>query len=105
MTHREEANAIVAAALRNNTSLEDLHSTGAITDDQMRALMVEVCSNLESLLALRAELPRDVYVQALRALSLGTAAEWDTTSQPGGLAGALHGDTLAGLVRNLTPGP
>ena len=35
MTHREEANAIVAACLRNNSSLEDCLAAGAIDDDQM----------------------------------------------------------------------
>ena len=85
MTLREEANAIVAACLRNNTSLEDLHGRRKISDPEIRCLMIEVCSNLERVLALREELPREDYEALVMGLGYLTSSDWDTTTRTGGL--------------------
>ena len=85
MTLREEANAIVAACLRNNTSLDDLHVSGKISDAEMRSLMIEVCSNVERVLAMREELPREVYEAVIVGWGLLTSLSWDTTTRTGGL--------------------
>jgi len=86
MTLREEANAIVAACVRNNTSLEDLHVAGAINDDQMKTLMIEVCSNLEVVLRWRNGLEPELFGGLVQAMGVYSANDWDTESQTGGLA-------------------
>ena len=89
MTIREEANHIVALCLRNNTILEDLHADGGsqggrINDDEIRRLMIEVCSNVELVLELRDRLPDRVYHTILRAVA-SEAGAWDTENRTGGL--------------------
>ena len=85
MTLREEANAIVAACLRNNTSLEDLHCQGRISEAEMRRLMIEVCSNVELVLIARQDMPRDSYEECIVCWGCLTSLHWDTTARTGGL--------------------
>ncbi len=102
MTPREEANAIVAACLRNNTSLEDLHAAGGIDDDQMKTLMIEVCSNLEVVLRWRDELKAELFGGLIRAMGVYSANDWDTESQTGGLA-RFAGVDVSALVERSEP--
>ena len=66
-TRRDEANAIVAYAFRNGP-LEDLHageysplvedaSLSRITDEEMKALMINACDHVEKLLRMKEDDP------------------------------------------------
>ena len=80
---RIEANRICAAAVRN-TVLEDYHARGAITDREMKRLMIEVCSNLEFVLLRRELMPRGEYMEWLR--EAGSSADrWERRKRTGHL--------------------
>ena len=95
MTNIEEANAIVGACLRNNSSLEGLHAAGAIDDDQMKTLMLEVCSNLEVVLRWRNELAPKTFGGLILAMGMNSSSGWDTESKSGGLAMFAEVDVAA----------
>lgn len=70
-TIRDEANALVACAFRNGP-IEDLHagkysellsdpSLSRITDDEMKALMINACRKMEELLQLKESDPEEYY--------------------------------------------
>lgn len=83
MTPREEANAIVCAAFRGNTILEDLHAGAPFTDKRMKELMLGACDNIEALLYLRDEIRSDhrpatlEYNDWYTVLDRVSAGEWD----------------------------
>jgi len=85
MTLREEANAIIAACVRNHSSLEDLHVAGHLDQEEIKTLMIEVCSNLEVVLRWRDELVPEQFGALIQVMSLNTATDWDTESKTGGL--------------------
>jgi len=71
LTIRDEANALVACAFRNGP-LEDLHagkhseliadkSLSRITDEEMKALMINACQKMEELLRLKESNPGEYY--------------------------------------------
>ena len=74
-TLRDEANAIVALAFRNGP-IEDLHAgessellenpeLSRITDDEMKALMINACEHVAKLLELKETDPEEYYRQML----------------------------------------
>lgn len=80
---RREANQFVAAAVRNNTSIEHLHANGQISQSEMKQLIIEICSNVHFLLAMRDVLEREQYEAVLQLSSIGSAAGWDTETRIG----------------------
>jgi hypothetical protein len=85
-TLRDEANAIVAWALRNGM-LEDLHagkhskfledkSLSRITDAEMKQLMLEACERVEMLLHLKESDPKK-YNTVIKAYSMMFCGSWD----------------------------
>jgi hypothetical protein len=85
LTSREEANAIVAYAIRN-TFLEDLHAGKSlpekylrgysrISDAEMKKLMIEICDKMEILVRMRKEKPK-LYPKCLLAYGLIYCREW-----------------------------
>ncbi len=78
MSRREEANAIVMSAFRNNSGLEDLHAECPVfTDARMKELMIAVCGNLELLLDLRDDMEPDEFHLLLDRLCGGEWDRWD----------------------------
>ncbi len=74
-TLRDEANAIVAYVFRNGP-LEDLHAgehsellensnLSRITDDVMKALMINACERMEQLLREKQDNPGDYYLKIM----------------------------------------
>lgn len=83
---RDEANALVAWAFRNGP-LEGLHAgapsplladpnLSRITDDEMRALMLNACRQLEKLLELKARDPVD-YERQIKAYCVRYCHRWE----------------------------
>jgi hypothetical protein len=84
-TVRDEANAIVAWAFRNGP-LEDLHAgtyselledrtLSRITDDEMKALMLYACEQMEQLLRLKESDP-DEYAVQMRSYNFRFCKRW-----------------------------
>lgn len=85
-TLRDEANAIVAWAFRNGP-IEDLHagkhsdllddkSLSRISDDEMKALMLDACQKVEEILRLKESNPEEYAVQ-VRSFSFRFCRQWD----------------------------
>lgn len=85
-TVRDEANAIVAEAFRNGP-LECLHlgrhselleddSLSRVTDEEMKALMLNACETMEELLRLRESNPEE-YAKHVRAYHFNYCRAWD----------------------------
>jgi hypothetical protein len=83
---RDEANAIVAFAFRN-TSLEDLHagkksdllnddSYSRITEAEMKALMIQACEKMESLLQMKEEHPEQ-YRKFIQTYGMSYCSGWN----------------------------
>jgi hypothetical protein len=90
-TPRDEANAIVAWALRNGL-LEDLHagkpsklleddSLSRITDDEMRKLMISACERVEVQLRLKDSDPKK-YDTVVKGYNIMYCGHWDRGSGP-----------------------
>ncbi len=90
-TPRDEANAVVAWALRNGP-LEDLHagehsklleddSLSRITDAEMKELIVSACERVEKLLRLKESDPGK-YDAIVRACNIMYCRQWDRGSGP-----------------------
>jgi hypothetical protein len=88
-TLRDEANAIVARALRNGP-LEDLHagehselleddSLSRITDAEMRELMISACERVEDLLRLKERDPKK-YDTMIKGYNIMYCGQWDRGS-------------------------
>lgn len=71
-TLRDEANSIVAWALRNGP-LEDLHAR--ITDGEMKALMLHACERVEALLRLKQEDPKK-YDSLIKGYNVFYCGQW-----------------------------
>jgi hypothetical protein len=88
-TVRDEANAIVAWALRNGP-LEDLHagkhselleddSLSRITDSEMKELMLSACERVETLLRLKENDPNK-YDTMIKGYNIMFCGQWDRRS-------------------------
>jgi len=75
MNYREEANAIVANTFRNGF-IEDLHSKGKITNNEMKHLMIESCLKMEHLLMLK-DKNFDIYKRFISFYSETFCKNWE----------------------------
>jgi hypothetical protein len=85
-TYRDEANALTACAFRNGM-LEDLHagdtsaiqsdpSISRLTDDEMKAMMIDASTRLAALLKLKEKDPVK-YLEKILWASFNHCREWD----------------------------
>ena len=85
-TLRDEANAIVAKAFRNGP-LEDLHAGkdselveddrySRITDEEMKQLMLNACEQVEKLLRLKQDSPRE-YELEIKSYGARYCSRWE----------------------------
>jgi len=72
-TIRDEANALVAYAVRNGP-IEDMHER--ITQEEMKTLMLYACEHLDVMLTVKERNP-DTYGRWVRAYAMAHCSEWE----------------------------
>jgi hypothetical protein len=107
LTHRQEANALIQACVRNNSPLEDYHASQVpINDLRMKELMIAASSNLAFILEVKSLCASEgEYLQALKIMTSGLLLPvpgWDEEQVTGILAtfmGQIGAPKLVEMVR------